>query len=117
MSNDTRGDDMTNLTLTDREELEPDDRPRRRSDDNTFVRYWLPFVLVAISLFGSGRDGFGWIFGRESKEHELEVQISRMQADIDQLRSDAVRKDIYSLTIQTISDRLASIDRKLSERR
>lgn len=113
-----KGPEMTKLTLTDREEDDPEpDRARRRHDDNVFIRLWLPIILVTITLFGSGRDGFGWVFGRESKEREMTAQIESLKGDVLRLREEVVRKDIYTLTMQNINDRLASIDKKLSERR
>ncbi len=118
---------MTKLMLTD-SEPEPESRPKRRSDDNLIVKHWLPLVLVVITLFGTGRDGFGWIFGRESNERQMAAEIVQLRAELaaqvvkanaaeDAASRTYVRQDVYSITLENINARLASIDRKLSEQK
>lgn len=105
--------DMTSLHLEDHH-----DQGQSRGD-NIFVRHWLGIVVLAISIFSGSRDGFGWIFGRESKEREMNAQIERLTTELQTARREAAdtyaRKDLLSEKIDLINYRLTLIDERVKK--
>ena len=109
--------DMGRLTITDRDDENSDDdqRPRRRREDSAWLaKNWLGVLLLVGSLVMQGWGGSAWIFGRESKERELSEQVKRLQVELEQARTDYVRKDVFNAMWISINDRLVSIDAKVS---
>lgn len=101
-------------------DIDNERRPRRKSDEEKeswFSRNWLGVAALCGSLTMQAWSGGAWVFGRESRERELAAQVAQLQTEIAKAQSTYVRVDVFGAMWTSINDRLASIDRKLSEQK
>ena len=79
------------------------------------TRNWLGVIMLLGSILWQGWAGSAWVFGRSAAEQNLTQQVLRLQSELDQLKLDSVRKDVFNVTMQSIDYRLSLITSKLAQ--
>lgn len=105
------------LSFEEIKAMQPDPHPRRRDDERGWIqKNWLSVVMMASWMFTLIWNGGTWLGGTTASTAELQRQVAQLRHDVDESRGTYVRNDVFQVTLESIEKRLASIDRKLSEK-
>ena len=110
--------DKDQLHLREIEDMQPDPHPRRRQDErNWFAKNWLGVATLGSWIVMQVWSGGSWFGSSAANNAEIQRQVNQIQKDLNEARNIYVRQDVFNVTLESINQRLASIDRKVSDKR